>query len=317
MGLGDAQMGRDGSRTADHGEVTVNVERDAPIPTWLGVGGRAERLARPRTVEEVRACLALDRDLLVLGDGANLLVCDEGVERLVVDLRGLGGVEIDVEGGRVVAGAGARLQKVITDTIRAGLGGLEVLGGIPASIGGAIVMNAGGAFGEICTRVRRVRVMDRGGEVSDLPRDRIDFGYRRSGLNEHIILEAEFALARGEPETLRTRLKEVMEYKKRSQPLAEDSAGCIFKNPTLGADVPGIGTVGQRVSAGMLIDRAGCKGMRVGSASVSVGHANFIVVEEAGRADDVMQLMSRVQRRVLERFGVRLEPEVVVWEREP
>ncbi len=299
----------------------VSIERDAPIATWLGVGGRADRLARPRSVDELRACLAMDRDLLVLGDGANLLVCDEGVERLVVDLREMNRVEIAAVDGRavteVVAEAGARLPRLITDTVRAGLAGLEGLGGIPASIGGAIFMNAGGAFGEIGNAVRRVRVMDRDGSAHDLPRERIDFGYRHSGLAGRIIIEAEFALTPMDAVALRDRLKDVMAYKKSSQPLADDSAGCIFKNPTLSADLPGLGTAGQRISAGMLIDRAGCKGLRVGAAVVSHGHANFIVVEEGGTADDVMQVMSQVQRRVLERFGVRLDPEVVVWEREP
>ena len=293
------------------------IQMDAPIATWLGVGGRAERLARPRSVDEVRACLAMDRDLLILGDGANLLVCDEGVERLVVDLQELAHVKIDAGTGRVVAGAGARLLKLITDTVRAGLAGLEGLGGIPASIGGAIFMNAGGAFGEIGSAVRRARVMDRDGSLHDLLREQIAFGYRHSGLEDRIIIEAEFALTPSDPVALRTRLKEVMAYKKSSQPLGEDSAGCIFKNPTLPVPVAGIGDSGQRISAGLLIDRAGCKGLRVGSAMVSHGHANFIVVDKGGTADDVMQVMSQVQRRVLERFGVRLDPEVVVWEREP
>lgn len=294
----------------------MEIHHHAPIPTWIKVGGSADRLARPTTFEHVRQCLDLDPSLVVLGDGANLIVGDAGIDRLVVDLAALRDERIDSATGTVIAGAGARLPRLVSSSVRAGLAGLEGLGGIPASLGGAILMNAGGAFGEIAQAVRRVRVMTRAGDLLDLDCADIQFGYRESGLTDHIILEVEFALTPADPDSLRQKLKEVMAYKSSSQPLGSDSAGCIFKNPALSADIPGIGLAGERVSAGKLIDKAGCKGLRVGGAGVSLGHANFIVVEEGGRADDVLRLMSEVQRRVIETFGVRLAPEVVVWERE-
>ncbi|MFN7020291.1 MAG: UDP-N-acetylmuramate dehydrogenase [Phycisphaerales bacterium] len=296
---------------------SVGVEHDAEIPTWFGIGGRAERLARPESVGELGACLRMDRGLRVLGDGANLLVDDDGVPELVVSLasEAFTEVRIDDGSGRVTAGAGANLPKVITETVRRGLAGLEGLAGIPATVGGAAIMNAGGAFGQICDSISAVNALDRGGHEFRLLREQIDFRYRHSGLDGLIITSVEFELREEDPAALRTRLKEVMEYKKNSQPMGERSAGCVFRNPTLRHDVPDIGPAGERVSAGMLLDRAGCKGMRCGGASVSPRHANFVVTEPGATARDVIELMSLSAERVLDRFGVTLDPEVVIWSR--
>ena len=300
---------------------TIPIERDAPIPTWFGVGGRADRLARPRTIDELRACLAIDPNLRVLGDGANLLVDDDGVGELVVvlDTPAFRTVERTGEriGGAVVvrAGAGANLPKLINESVRLGLAGLEGLGGIPASVGGAIVMNAGGAFGQIADAVARVHAIDRDGREVTLERADIDFGYRRSGLNGLLLTACDFALHPADAGPLRTRLLEVMDHKKRTQPLAEHSAGCCFKNPTLDREIDGIGGPGDRVSAGLLIDRVGCKGLTLGTARVSDRHANFFVPGRNGCARDIIALMELVERRVFQTFGVRLEREVVVWRR--
>jgi UDP-N-acetylmuramate dehydrogenase len=311
------------------------IEREAPIPTWFGIGGGADRLARPRTHEQVRECVRIDAHCRVLGEGANLLVDDDGVGELVVETKGMRSFEVCREERLVRAQSGADLAKLIHAAVREGMAGLEVLSGIPATVGGAVVMNAGGRFGEIGPRVERVRGVSREGRDVELAGGDIPFGYRRSGLGERgdglIITEVELRLESGDPEALRERFKEIMGVKKDSQPLADRSAGCIFKNPTLEADLDGIGRSGERVGAGLLIDRAGCKGMRVGGrgggASVSARHANFIVVERAtddrtgagrgasARAGDVIALMERVVERVRDRFGVVLEPEVVVWRR--
>jgi len=296
------------------------VERNAPIPTWFGIGGGAEQLARPESVEQLVRCVQIDPELRVLGDGANLLVDDAGVRELVVVLNAAAFTRVTWSAdGRVVAGAGAQLPKLITESVRRGLAGLEGLGGIPATIGGAVRMNAGGAFGQIADVVERVHAVDREGREVVLERGEIAFSYRHSGLDGLIVTGVELALRPSDPAALRARLKDVMEYKKRSQPMADRSAGCVFKNPTLGQDLAGIGRPGERVSAGMLIDKAGCKGLRVGGASVSERHGNFIVAESppAGRAmaRDVIDLMAEVARRVREGFGVELVPEVVIWRR--
>jgi len=298
----------------------VHVHADALIPTWFRIGGRADRLVHVRTLNELIEAVAIDPACRVLGDGANLLVDDDGVGELVVATTGMNAVEINAASGRVLADAGADLPKLILATGRAGLAGLEGLGGIPATVGGAIVMNAGGAFGQIADSVAAVHMIDRGGAVRRLARDEIAFGYRHSGLSPAIVARVEFQLTSSDPVPLRERLKDVMAYKKKSQPMAADSAGCCFKNPTLSADVAddrgAIGHAGQRVSAGMLIDRAGLKGLAAGGASVSPVHGNFLVTKTGAKARDVIDLMAEIEKRVRDRFGVVLEREVVVWTRD-
>ncbi len=294
---------------------TPTIIENAPIETWFGVGGRADRLVRPESVEEVAWCVRSGERLRVLGEGANLLVHDDGVDGLVVDLGEMKSVRLDAESGLVSAQAGVDLRHLINKTARAGLAGIEVLAGIPATVGGAVFMNAGGRFGSIADVVRSVEVVRPSGAVERLDRESIAFGYRSSGI-VGIITEAEFALEVGDAAACLERRNACMAYKRDSQPLDGRSAGCCFKNPTLVHGVEGVGEAGQRVSAGMLIDRAGCKGLRHGLASVSTAHANFLLADRyGGRAADVIELMEIVVHRVQETFGVTLEREVVVWER--
>lgn len=297
----------------------VQIVTNAPIPTWFGIGGGADRFAKPTSTAQLLECLRIDPHMRILGDGANLLVDDDGVGELVCSLSAptFSAIEWNDRTGMVRAGAGANLPKLITESVRRGLGGIEGLGGIPASLGGAVRMNAGGAFGQIADVVKTVRGLDRRGHAIELPRDQIAFNYRHSGLDDLIITEIELELTPGDATALRTKLKEVMEYKKASQPMADRSAGCVFKNPTLDRSLPEIpgSAPGQRVSAGMLIDKAGCKGLRTGGASVSERHANFIVTDAGAKARDVITLLELVTRRVQSAFGVSLIPEVVVWRR--
>jgi UDP-N-acetylmuramate dehydrogenase len=296
---------------------TFSIETDAAISTWFHVGGRADRFARPGSTDELIRCLEIDADLLVLGEGANLLVDDAGVGNLVVSLQsdGFRSIEYDPS-GLVRAGAGVALPRLINECVRRGLGGIETLAGIPATIGGATVMNAGGAFGEWGNAVVAVHALDRAGREHTFQRQQIDFGYRQSRLNHLIITSVDLQLEATDAERCKAELGRCMEYKSGTQPLKDKSAGCVFKNPVLTEDLMDLGVEGQRVSAGMLIDRAGGKSMRVGGASVSELHANFFVCEKDACARDVIDLIARVQRRVLDTFGVTLEREVVIWERE-
>lgn len=284
--------------------------RNAPIETWFGVGGAADTYAEPESIDELRALLdAFEGDVRVLGDGANLLVDDDGVDGLVMSLANFRRVTFEEHSrGRIRArvGAGVHLPRLIVDLVRDGLGGLEGLGGIPARVGGAVVMNAGGAFGEIGDVVASVRGVTRQGEFVQRERADIPFAYRSSGLEDVIITEVEFALENADAETIRARLKDVMAYKKASQPMAEKSAGCVFRNPTVG---------GVRVSAGMLIDRAGCKGLRIGGAEVSQVHGNFFITHPGATATDVLRLIEEVRERVKEHSAAALETEVVLWRR--
>jgi len=290
----------------------------SPLPaidTWFKVGGGTSRFCRPGDRSQLLRCIEIDPGLRVLGDGANLLVDDEGVDELVVELKSGEFAEFRVDGERVVAGAGVKLPRLINHTVGEGLSGLEVLAGFPATMGGAVVMNAGGAYGQIADVVEVVHAVDRSGNVHRIPREKIDFGYRHSGLNHLIITGVELKLARADKQSLKARQIEIMEAKKRSQPLSANCAGCCFKNPTLVADVPEIGQAGKRVSAGMLIDRAGLKGLRHQSAFVSDVHGNFLIADTGGKARDVIELMKQVTSCVYDRFGVALNPEVVVWSR--
>lgn len=332
---GSEQGERDPREITMTAATSVEILHDQPIPTWFGIGGRAARLAKPRTIDELRACLELDPNLRLLGDGANLLVADEGVTELVVSLSEgeFGSFEIGSPDQRgfvhVRAGAGVHLFKLINATADAGVAGLESLAGIPATAGGATAMNAGGKYGSTGDFVSSVDLLTRDGRPLSLKRTQIEFTYRHcsltrpswglpigvpAGAGVPLITHVDFKLRRADPASVKAKLKEVTEYKKTTQPLNANSAGCCFKNPTLTDYVKDIGTPGTRVSAGMLIDRSGCKAMRVGGAVVSDQHANFIVAEKSAcRAADVLDLMRQVRERVQSQFGITLEPEVVIW----
>ncbi len=288
------------------------IQHNAPIPNWFGIGGQADALARPRTEEELRDLLVAfaGQPIHILGDGANLLVDDDGVDGLVISLQHLDKVDWGAgERPIVMAQAGAKLPQFITEAVRRGIAGVEGLAGIPASIGGAVVMNAGGKYGEIGTAIDRVRVFTLMGQELSIPHDEIGFAYRHSGLEHYVIVAAYFALHQlpeARQPALRERLKEVMAYKKASQPLAENSAGCVFKNAV---------HQGVLTSAGKLIDQAGCKGMTQGGAQVSGVHGNFIVTRPGCKARDVIALMDRVRDKVRQEHGVYLQSEVVVWRR--
>jgi UDP-N-acetylmuramate dehydrogenase len=301
------------------------IRTNAPIPTWFGVGGGADRFCTPTTIDQLSACLEMDSSLKILGDGANLLVDDDGIGELVAFLDGpeFGKVQIDAKTGGVYAGAAAKLPSLIKKTSEQGLAGLETLAGFPATVGGAVVMNAGGRYGEISQFITHVHAVDRSGRQITLTRQEISFSYRHSGLNHLIITGARFQLIPDDPARLKARRLEVMEYKRQTQPLADNSAGCCFKNPTIAAalklESQGAQTLefapGSRVSAGLLIDRAGCKGLSLGSAVVSPQHGNFLTATKKGSARDVIKLIEQVKRRVHDAYGITLETEVVIWRR--
>lgn len=276
----------------------------APL-TWFGLGGPAEYLVEPQSEEQlalvVRRCREANTPLRVLGFGANVLVNDDGVPGVVVRLAAEAFTKIDYEDRLVTAGAGADLAKLVRNTVRRGLAGLETLAGIPGTVGGGIRMNCGGRYGEISRAVESVRVISSDGTAYQREHDDLDFGYRRCDLGRDLITIAQFRLRQRDPQELVRRFREIWMYKQNTQPpLGAHSAGCIFRNPN-----------GR--PAGMLIEQAGLKGARVGSAYVSQRHANFILADRGGKAADVVKLMQLVADRVEQCSGVRLEPEVEVW----
>jgi len=296
-------------------EFNIRCEYDVPLAplTWYGVGGPAPILAHPSSVQQLSALAKRCREaavrVFVLGSGANLLVADEGVQGVVVKLDDPAFRQLRIENHTVIVGAGYDLARLVLDTApRAGLSGLECLAGIPATVGGAIRMNAGGAFGDIGRSVKRIQVMDHAGQVYYRDREDLVFSYRKTNIVARYILEAELELTPDDPDALRQRVKEVFLYKKNSQPLADHSAGCAFKNPTAPPDAPH-----GRLSAGRLIEQAGLKGYRIGGAEVSQQHANFIIAHDPCTAADILQLLEHIQHTVHERCQVDLEQELIVW----
>ena len=229
-----------------------------------------------------------------------MLIRDEGVSGAVIQLVDAKFADVTAEGNEVRAGSGALLSQVISVSVKAGLAGLEVLTGIPGTIGGALKGNAGGKSGEIGQVTKSVLAMTAKGELVTRSGDELSFTYRSSNITEPFILEGTFALQSDDPEEITQRMKKIWIMKKASQPLSDQSAGCIFKNP-------------RGLSAGSLIDQAGLKGTRVGGAEVSDRHANFIVTHDGCKSDDVLRLIDLARTKVSEQFGVDLELEIQVW----
>ncbi len=306
------------SSTSLFSDLDVEVSPDAPIGnmTWYGIGGRADLLVRPQSLEAlatlVKRCDRSGTPWRVLGGGANLLVADEGVDGIVLRLDAAVFREVRYNRTGPIrtmrAMAGADLARTVMDTTRRGLEGFGQMAGIPGTIGGALRMNAGGAYGSIGEGVRSVACLTKRGETVSYPAEELRFDYRATNIPDPLILWATFGLRPTNPVDLRRRVKEIFAFKKSTQPLAEPSAGCTFKNP-----VDPISE--QRLPAGRLIDEAGLKGLAIGGASVSRHHANFIVTGPGARADDVVQLLELIRRRVYEHCGIELEREVVVWSR--
>lgn len=282
------------------------IKYDEPLApyTWLKVGGPAQMLVEPRSVDElqafVKACSAEEIPMRVLGGGSNILVRDEGVSGAVIHLASDEFRRVTLDGKSLTAGGAAILSHVISESVKAGLGGLEALVGIPGTIGGAVRNNAGGRHGEIGQFVKSVGVMTMKGDRFTRKGDELSFDYRFSSINELVITDVTLELTPEEPDDIARRMHKLWIMKKSTQPLSFQSAGCIFKNP-------------RGFSAGAMIEQAGLKGTRVGNAEVSDRHGNFIVTYEGATAADVLSLMNLVKARVNEVHKVQLEPEIQIW----
>lgn len=276
-----------------------------PVPlsrhTSFRIGGDATEYAAPRSLDEFVQTLVVlaPRSPFILGGGSNTLFADEPCSRPVISTARLRTLEF--HGRRVRAECGVRLGTLIGASLAHGLAGLEGFVGIPATVGGAVVMNAGGAAGfGFGALVKEVGLVDlESGELVCLRGDEIPWSYRSWQLRGFGVLWAELELEDGPARELRERSREFFHKKRDTQPLDLPSAGCIFKNP------PG-------AAAAQLIDRSGLKGLRFGDAEISTRHANFIVNRGGARAADVRRLIREVQDRVESAFHVRLEPEVVL-----
>ena len=274
----------------------------APLTT-IGVGGSAQWVFEPRDVDDLAAFLRTAKAegiaTVVLGAGANLLVSDGGVGGVVIRPVHLVGVEISGERVRTEAGVG--LTELIARTTDLGLGGLEALAGIPAQIGGAVAMNAGGRYAWVSHLLETAELVTADGAKVELSNAELRFGYRKAALPPgSVVTAATFRLKTGERGPLKREAGRILKEKNAAQPTTGRNFGCTFANP-------------EGASAGKLVEAAGLKGLRMGDARISPLHGNFIENLGAATAADVLALVVRMEQEVKSRFGIELEREVRVW----
>lgn len=283
----------------------LEVRRGEPMSahTTLHIGGPAAAMAMPRGAELAKTvAFALEKGVrpLLIGSGSNILAPDGGLDRFVVLTRS-GEPDIRVEGTSVFAEAGAALAKIAAAARDAGLTGFEFAAGIPGTLGGALLMNAGAYGGEMKDVAASTVWLDGNGTVRETRGAEHAFGYRDSAFahEESYILSGRIDLSPGDPEAIRARMDELAERRRASQPLDLPSAGSAFKRPAGGY-------------AAAMIDECGLRGERVGGACVSEKHAGFIVNTGGATCADVLELIEKIRRAVFERFGTMLEPEIRV-----
>ncbi len=269
--------------------------------TSFKIGGPADAIVEPADVEDVRKLVRQARagriPLFVVG-GTNLLIRDGGIRGIVVSLAQLRAIKEEA-GDVLYAEGGVGMPTLIGHAIRRSLAGLEWAAGIPGTVGGCVVMNAGTRLGEMKDSVKGVRLVTINGDVKDLPAAAIPFTYRRAKLPKGIVVGVWLQLRKGVRAEIEKVVKDYLHYRKDTQPLTMPSAGCVFKNP-------------PQDSAGRLVEFSGLKGARVGDAEVSTKHGNFIVNKGQAKAADVVALIQKVRRAVKQKAGVRLELELKI-----
>ena len=284
------------------GEDRVFTEEAMSQHTTFKIGGPADYFLMPDKGEDVgrviKICKEKEIPYFILGNGSNLLVGDGGYRGAVIQIyRNMSSVT--VEGNEITAQAGALLSAVAAAAKNASLTGFEFAGGIPGTIGGAVVMNAGAYGGEMKDVLTEVTVMNAEGDIFTLPTEELELGYRTSIIKTagYIVLEAKIRLKEGDPEVIRETMKDLTIRRTTKQPLEYPSAGSTFKRP-------------EGYFAGKLIQDSGLKGFTVGGAQVSEKHSGFVINKDQATASDVMNLMDNVRDIVYKKYGVTLEPEV-------
>ncbi len=285
--------------------------------TYFRVGGPAEAFIAPENIKQLAEIISWSGNkgipYIVIGDGSNLLVKDNGIPGIVILLtKCLNGIICsgkETEPVLVTAMAGVKTQTLCRFAIEEGLSGMNFALGIPGTIGGAIMMNAGTSYGSISDILNSVNVMISSGAMLKITKDDMAFSYRKFSWNislmvrckgAPIIIDGCFVLRRSDPALLKKEAGEILKKRRENQPSEMPSAGCFFKNPPAGK------------TAGQLIDMAGLKGTRIGGAEISAKHANFIVNTGKASASDILGLMQLIQKKVSDKFDIILEPEVKI-----
>lgn len=289
------------------GETAVKYQEMMSLHTTFRIGGPADVLVTPPDEKSLKEAICLCQSenvpFLIIGNGSNLLVSDEGIRGVVFQIyRTFDTVQFDTqEDGSVIveAGAGILLPKLAREIAKQGLEGFEFASGIPGTFGGAVSMNAGAYGGEIAHVIVSAKVLDTQGRVYELQKEELDMGYRSSTVlkNHYIVIGAKLRFKPGNTAQIEQKINELAAMRKEKQPLEYPSAGSTFKRP-------------EGYFAGKLIQDAGLKGYRVGGACVSEKHSGFVVNDDNATAADVYQLIKDVERIVFDKFQVRLEPEV-------
>nr|WP_296034156.1 UDP-N-acetylmuramate dehydrogenase [uncultured Dorea sp.] len=283
-------------------EEQVKIEEPMKNHTTFRVGGPAAYFVMPRTAEEVakvtELCAQENVPYYIVGNGSNLLVSDKGYDGVIIQIyKQMSRVE--VKGREIYAQAGALLSMVAKRALDTELAGFEFAAGIPGTLGGACVMNAGAYGGEMKDVLKSVTVLDKDGNVKKLAKDELELGYRTSVIAKkgYIVLDAVMELKEGKAEEIKALMDDLKERRITKQPLEYPSAGSTFKRP-------------EGYFAGKLIQDADLRGFQVGGAQVSEKHCGFVINKDGATASDVMELMRQVSDKVYDKFGVRLEPEV-------
>lgn len=270
--------------------------------TTFRIGGPSDYFVLPKNIEEVKGVIALCKEkevpFYILGNGSNLLVSDDGFRGVIIQLyKNMS--HIEVEGNAIRAQVGALLSKIAAEALQNGLTGFEFASGIPGTLGGAVVMNAGAYGGEMKDVLIEVTALTQDGEVKVLKKEELDLGYRTSvvGKKGYIALEAVVELQKGNPDEIKATMDDLKEKRTTKQPLEYPSAGSTFKRP-------------EGYFAGKLIQDTGLRGFSVGGAQISEKHCGFVINKDHATAKDVAELMREVSDRVEAKFGVPLEPEV-------
>jgi UDP-N-acetylmuramate dehydrogenase len=278
---------------------TIAVDEPMAKYTWMKVGGPADFYIEPADKDDLLAIVRYFRQQrfpwMMIGRGSNILVSDEGIRGAVLNVESALS-SLSQSGGSIIAESGVRLTKFVDFCIQHGYAGSEMLAGIPGTVGGAVVMNAGAHGGEISDHLLAIEVL-REGVVEVVRKEDAGFYYRGSALASDIVLAATFGFPHGEKEELSKNRRELIMKRNDSQPLDLPNLGSMFKNP-------------KNAHAAQLIEQAGLKGKRIGDAQVSEKHANFIVNLGSAKADDVVKLIELVKRTVYQHFGLMLDLEV-------
>ncbi|MDP2939400.1 MAG: UDP-N-acetylmuramate dehydrogenase [Candidatus Omnitrophota bacterium] len=284
--------------------------------TTLRVGGCADVWFEPKDLLDLARVLKLSREkkipIFIIGAGSNLLISDNGIKGIVLKLASPFFATIKFKENYAFVGAGLNLNKLVNLAKENNLSGCEFLAGIPGTLGGALVMNAGvkdifsknGRYFSIADLLKEVKVLGLDGKLKTLKKRDIRFGYRSSSLSKFIIICAKLELKPMSKETISSLTRKFISYKSKIQDLKSPSAGCVFKNP--------INSFKETNSAGKMIDASGLKGKEIGGACVSKIHANFILNKHRAKAKDILKLMHLIKNRVKQRFNVSLVPEIKI-----